>query len=652
MRKLLSISLLAWLLVPLQLSAQADDIVVFSETFDLMNGKGGRDGVYSGNIANSTRQYDNDSWTDNSCGGAAQCLKLGTTSANGVCTTPSIPLCGANHLILTFSAAGWGDTKKNTLTITANEGFTLSGDNIITELGNEEWNDYTVLITVTSGTDLQLTFTGKRGFLDDVVVRTLNVVPEPMLPNDFTFFPNTTVETASKTITLTPASLTTAYYTTDGSTPSSTNGTEALLTTSIPIHGTTTVKAIAYVEDMASSVVTKTYTVGNTVNGISAFRNLEDGTEARIYFSDDEENEARVLYYDESRHQLFLRDKTGTLCIDFGETASFNPTPQYNQHVAGWLVGKRSNENGMPKLVATENTTTDYLAIANAVTEAQTEPKSINNDGLSSHLADWVAIGDQRVGTDISVTNRFGTDAYDGALTDLSGIVIPNESGIQIAPVSQNDISAVVYVIDDSKAFVSPSADIENATVRLKRTLSKDYWNTFAVPFDITTMTGNIREYSHADGNTMVFADAPSIVAGKPYLVKPTTDIIDPVYTNVTLTATAAKTVADGKYSFVATYSPTNLKTDGTELFLKNDGRLYHAAADKTQLHGMRGYFLTETGQTARLAFLGDATGIDVMANSQELKANSLYDLQGRRLNDAHLKRGLYLVNGKKLIVH
>ena len=165
-------------------------------------------------------------------------------------------------------------------------------------------------------------------------------------------------------------------------------------------------------------------------------------------------------------------------------------------------------------------------------------------------------------------------------------------------------------------------------------------------------MTGNIREYSHADGNTMVFADAASIVAGKPYLVKPMTDIIDPVYTNVTLTATAAKTVADGKYSFVATYSPTNLKTDGTELFLKNDGRLYHAAADKTQLHGMRGYFLTETGQTARLAFLGDATGIDVMANSQELKANSLYDLQGRRLNDAHLKRGLYLVNGKKLIVH
>jgi hypothetical protein len=259
-------------------TARADDpnTIVFLETFDKTNGTGGRDGKFTGNIASSNITYDNSSCTASSCGGANQCLKFGTSSNNGVLTTPTISLGGASHALLTFSAAGWGDTKKNTLAITANDGFTLSGDNTILELGNEEWNEYTVLITVTSGTDLQLTFTGKRGFLDDIVVRAITTVPAPTLTDGFTFFPNTSEVTASKYVMLTPVNYTVAYYTTDGTIPTKTNGIEATLTTPVAIHGTTTVKAVAYVGDMQSQVVTKTYTQGPTVSSIADFRNLSD----------------------------------------------------------------------------------------------------------------------------------------------------------------------------------------------------------------------------------------------------------------------------------------------------------------------------------------------------------------------------------------
>lgn len=640
------------------LTAWADDdpnAIVFQETFDKTTGTGGRDGLFSGNIGSSTIKYDSESWASaDKCGGANQCVKFGTGSANGILTTPEISLDGASYALLTFSAAGWGDSNKNKLAVTANAGFELSGDNNITELVNEEWEDYTVLIKVTdaNATTLQLTFTGKRGFLDDVVVRKITTIPTPTLPDDFTFFPNTTEEKASKHVMLTPVNYTVAYYTTDGSTPSSSNGTEALQTTGVPIHGTTTVKAIAYVGNMASEVVTKTYTQGNTVNGISAFCDLADGTEARIFLADDASHETRVLYYDETRHQLFVRENTKSLCVDFGNTATFSPTPQYNQHIGGWIVGKKATDNGMPKLVATDNTSTAFLAIANPVTESQTKPVEIAASDLSSYPADWVAVKEQRVGTDLAVTDRFGTGAYDGALTDLSGIVIAT-SPAQVAPVTQNSIPGVVYVLDESQAFTSPATDIANATVRLKRTLNEAYWNTFVVPFDIPNMNASIFEYTGSDGNTMHFTATTSIEAGTPYLIKPKEgNIIDQTYSDVTLTAQSAKSVDYGDYKFVATYSPVALATDKTKLFLTTDGKLaYPASASEATMKGMRAYFQVPASANVALFVDGEGTitGIEEIENSQ-LTIDNVYNLNGQRVTQP--RKGLFIVNGKKLIIH
>ena len=647
------------------LTAWADDpnTIVFQETFSQNTTQGGRDGKFSG-LGTGTIKYDNTGWTGdntNKIYSAYQCLRFGTgdTNGNGVCTTPEISLGGASYALLTFSAAGWGDDKKNKLAVTANSGFELSGDDNITELVNEEWKDYSVLIRVTTGTNLQLTFTGKRGLLDDIVVRAITIVPTPTLPDDFTFFPNTTEEKASKHVMLAPVNYTVAYYTTDGSTPSSTNGTEVLQTTGVPIHGTTIVKAIAYVGDMVSEVVTKTYTQGNTVDGIEAFCSLADNTETRIHLADDATHETRVLYYDNTRHQLFIRENTKALCIDFASTAAFNPTPQYNQHIAGWVVGKKTTENGLPKLVATDNTTTDFLAIADVVTESQTTPAAVSNSDLSSHAADWVTISEQRVGTDLAVIDRFGTEAYDGALTDLSGIVIPDGSNQQIAPITQNSIPGVVYVIDESQAFTSPTTDIANATVRLKRTLSKDYWNTFVVPFDIASMDATIQEYTGVDGHVMHFAQTTSIEAGTPYLVKPTSDdITNPTYSDVTLKAQAAKSITYGDYKFVATYGPKNLATDKTELFLTTDGKLnYPQTNAQATLKGMRAYIQVPANAGATLFIDGEATGIQSIDNGQLTMDNSVYDLQGRKVNsqlsiiNSQLKKGLYIVNGKKVII-
>ena len=625
--------------------------LAFEETFSQIKGKGGRDGFFSGTIAQNKVIFDAEGWTvnkDSRIYGAYECIKFGTGSDNGTCTTPEIVLIGtAKTATLTFSAAGWQSSDTNTLTVTANEGVTLTGDTQVT-LTNAEWNDYTVNITVTTAKSVQLTFTGKRGFLDDVkVVENVTAINAPTLPDEFFFWPKTTEENATTHIKIVPADSTTVYYTTDDSEPSTTNGKVVTLTTSISITGTTTVKARAYYSTVASDVVTRTYEQGYTVNAINEFRDLSPDSEARLFLKDDENNEARVLHYDESRHQLFLRDRTGALCIDFGETATFNPKPRYSQHVAGWIVGKKVEENGMLKLVPTANTNTNFLALAEPVTEGNEAPHDVHADGLEDNIGNWVTITEARVGSDVTVSNRYGTEVYDQALADLSGIVLAD--GV-IAPFTQDGFHDVVYVIDENEDFVSPTSDIENAVVRLRRTLSKDYWNTFTVPFDldIAKIGGSVREYDHADGSTMVFKDATSIEAGKPYLVKPSQNIVNPDYEGVTLKATPAQTATYGNYSFVASYSPYQMASDKTELFLTTDGKLGYPNSS-SKLKGMRAYIKVPSGEAPTLMVDEDGTtGIKTIDNG-ELTIDNYYDLQGRKVS--HPTKGLYIVNGKKIII-
>ena len=193
-----------------------------------------------------------------------------------------------------------------------------------------------------------------------------------------TFWPNTTEE-AVMTVTVVPADSTTVYYTTDGTEPTPSNGHVAMLTSNFSIEGTTTVKARAYFKTLASDMVSRTYTQGATVGSIAAFKALADGTETRLAISADAN--ARVLHG--YNNKVYLRDNSGAICFDFGTTAVFNPAPVHNQHVAGWIVGRKQTENGLPKLVATGNTTTDYLAMAAPVTEAATEPAATISDKVT-----------------------------------------------------------------------------------------------------------------------------------------------------------------------------------------------------------------------------------------------------------------------------
>ena len=615
--------------------------LAFLETFDATSGTGGNDNQFSGNIASSKIQCDQEGWSSTKCGGANQCLKFGTGSEDGVCTTPQIILLGKQG-VLYFDAAGWASDQK-TLEITANEGVTLSGETTFV-LDAGSWNtNYCIHFTLESATYLQLTFTGRRGFLDNIrVEEDVTAINAPTLPDEYLFWPKTT-ETATTNITLIPSDSTTVYYTTDGTEPSETNGNIATLTTNFMITGTTTVKARAYYQGIASDLVSKTYTEGETVNSITAFKAKNEGDEVRLFIPYD--SQARVLHGQDGK--AYLYDNTGPLCLDFGTTATFNPMPKDNQHVAGWIIGKKQTADGLLKLVATSNTNTNHLALADRVSEPNIAPTEIDpHSGISNLIGGWVKGSNIRCIEDYIIDDTY---AYDRALVDVSGIVTASNT---ITPMRIMDNRPLTFVIDEDMEFFSPAEDLRHVTVRLKRTLKANQWNTFCIPMDLPCLEGlELRKFSEVNGNVMHFENRYDIEAGMPYLAKPIEDLVDPVLNDVTLSSQSARNVEDNDFEFKATYSPMDLETDKTELFLTSSGKLAYPSSESTAtIKGLRAYFKVPAGADARLNIDGIDTSLELVNDVQCSSFNiQYYDLQGRKVSNP--AKGIYISNHKKVVI-
>lgn len=559
-------------------------------------------------------------------------------------------------------------------------GISISGTTINTLSSNP--GEYSSSNGTWTGSATSVTFTASATTRINTITVTYtsggsgNSVSDPSVTPDFTFWPATT-ETASRTVTIAPVtSGSYVRYTTNGTEPTTTNGTRISASTNITISGTTTVKAIAYSGNSTSNVVSRTYTLGQTVNSIAAFKALGTGTEARLYLSPD--NNARVLHA--SGSEIYVRDNTGAMCF-YLATSLQNPVPQHDWHVAGWIIGKYQPYNGLPEFVATSNTTMDYLAIAAPVTETATEPVVISANDFDNYKADWVKISALRVernGDNINVndddantlkvynkynlnTSSYYQDPYDYALVDMTGLAVPYNSTKEIVPIYYNDARPIIYVIDENKEFWSPSVDIQNATVRLVRTLSNANWNTFCIPIYMENFEGSIRRYDHVEGNTMMFVDEyGGIEAGMPYLVKPIQTIENPVYSNVTLSSTAAKNIeaADNdKFKFMGIYSPENIFTEEkTQLFLKTDGNLYYPSSESAgRLKGMRAYFVAPAGSSGVKVMVDDdfSTMIEAIPDEIILDDADIYTISGQHVGNSleGLPKGVYIVNGKKMLI-
>lgn len=204
----------------------------------------------------------------------------------------------------------------------------------------------------------------------------------------------------------------------------------------------------------------------------------------------------------------------------------------------------------------------------------------------------------------------------------------------------------------DEAANEAPAAN-DFANVTLTRTLKGGIWNTFSVPFDAAIPEGwTVKEFTSAEENTLNFTAANSIVAGVPYLVKTSADVVNPTFEGVAVQATEGETVGETDYKFAAQIYNKGLAYDGTVAYLSTDGTIKKLASGG--IKGLRAYFIIPANANpeapARIAFVdeGGTTAIESVASETVNAENGIYDLQGRRVNAA--KKGLYIINGKKVV--
>lgn len=241
-------------------------------------------------------------------------------------------------------------------------------------------------------------------------------------------------------------------------------------------------------------------------------------------------------------------------------------------------------------------------------------------------------------------------------------------SGTYTIQLASNDYAPAQTYVDNimrETATVSFNAQ-NNVDVQLERTLSPEYWNTFCVPFTISADVikekfgegTQVCTFGSMEGTVMNFAHSTSIEAGKPYIVKPTKEVVNPSFTGVNIEATAAKQVGANGYFMQGIYSvKTDLTTDGTNLFLGDGNKFYKPLGTTTaKMKGMRAYFIVPQGTNfaaLRANIDGATTAIDEFATVVEQPTdNRIYNLQGQFVGTSFEGlHGVYVQNGKKVLV-
>ena len=207
------------------------------------------------------------------------------------------------------------------------------------------------------------------------------------------------------------------------------------------------------------------------------------------------------------------------------------------------------------------------------------------------------------------------------------------------------------------------------------RTLKANQWNTLCLPFNVydgnnedgisfsgTLLQGaSVKTLSNSSFNSengtlgLTFNDANTIEAGKPYIVKVNSDIVNPRFTNVTISAANPGSVGSAPATFIGTYNPEPISGQNY-LYLGAENTLYYPSSSVT-INPFRAYFKLNlpSGQQAKSFVLNfgddnEETSIKEI-NNTESATDTYFTLDGRRLNDKPATAGLYIINGKKVVI-
>ena len=201
------------------------------------------------------------------------------------------------------------------------------------------------------------------------------------------------------------------------------------------------------------------------------------------------------------------------------------------------------------------------------------------------------------------------------------------------------------------------------------RTLFKDgSWNTLCLPFDVT-LEGSPLEGATAktltdatvDGNSvnLIFgSEVDELEAGVPYIIlwNEGENIVAPTFKNVTIAnVTNPCEFASGEVKFIGYYDAFDITTPANDdiYYMKADNTLAHTGKPRT-LKAFRAYFqfgenVMQSARTFVLDFGDGSQATSISSLPADMLEGDWYTVSGMKVET--LKKGIYISNGKKVVV-
>ena len=200
-------------------------------------------------------------------------------------------------------------------------------------------------------------------------------------------------------------------------------------------------------------------------------------------------------------------------------------------------------------------------------------------------------------------------------------------------------------------------------------------WNTLCLPFSLTEeqvanqlapsslMTLSTTSFDQENGIlTLSFSEASAIEEGKPYIIRweEGYNIENPVFYDVTISTTTPQNIETEYVDFCGTFSPLVLTAnDNEKLFMSTNNTLYLPSTDITvsscraffKLKGITAGDLSKNASSIKLKF-DEISTVNNMSFDNSETSNSWYMLDGRPLRQRPAQNGIYIKNGKKVVIN
>lgn len=322
-----------------------------------------------------------------------------------------------------------------------------------------------------------------------------------------------------------------------------------------------------------------------------------------------------------------------------------------------------------------------------------------NNTGTVQNviLIDADITGDQSVGgiagfnggtiqNCLVFNSTFTATSNVSALVGLNNGTLSN-SYYHNCTVNSSTSSSIIVIHNDDTTLaegkkntdvITANTGTDKNVILYGRTLYKDGgWNTLCLPFNLTirgsVLDGaDVRTLSSTSFNsstgelTLTFTaenQVTTMLAGTPYIIKwaSGTDIVNPTFANVEVKKDAVN-VSKEHADFICAYSSVPLEANdktklylgsGENLFYPNDAVTINACRAYFQLKGITAGDKEKDVRSFLLNFEDDSlpTSLSALNPTEGLGEGHWYDLNGLQLVKQPTQRGIYIHNGRKVVI-